>query len=213
MELNVTKAVFKYQAKKQHAALKARNLEIKLSDIQESLAIAYGFENLATLYATFNHEDYSAVDSAPLLAQPRNLFVLTWFFDPEAGDLADEVMGVYPPGTTLDDVGLRNYANWEKLEMLNDRVLTIPKGIAFSDETVALENYAYVPNVAKYGLHEGAHESTVTTWVKEYIGFRVPKSGVEVSLYEMGDDGASKDHILVWLNDEDSAKVRAMFDK
>lgn len=212
MELNVTKEAFKSQAKKQLGALKARNIELKLSDIQESLAIAYGYENLATLYAKFKKEAFSVVDSKPLLLQKENLFVVTWFTpDDDTYASCDEIMGIYPPGTTLDNLGVRNYSNLKNVQRLNDAVLAIPEGVVFSEETVALENYAYVPNIAKYGLHDGAHESTVTGWVKEFLGFRVPKSGVEVNVYDMGDDGGSKDHILVWLNDDDSAKVRAMF--
>lgn len=211
MELNVTKEVFKSQAKKQHAALKARNVELKLSDIQESLAIAYGYENLATLYATFKKEDYSVVDSKPLLLQKDNLFVVTWFSPEDTHATCDEVMGIYPPGTSLDHIAMRNYSNWATVEKLNNQVLAIPEGLVFSEDTVALKNYSYVPNISRYGLHDGAHESTVAAWVKEFFGFRVPLSGVEVDVYDMGDDGGSKDHILVWLNDDDSAKVRAMF--
>lgn len=212
MELNVTKEAFKSQAKKQLAALKERKIELKLSDIQESLAIAYGYENLATLYAKFKKEAYSVVDSKPLLLQKDNLFVLTWFDDPEeTNNCADEVLGIYPPGTTLDDLGIRHYSNMESVQRLNDEVVAVPKGMVFSEETVALENYAYCTSISKYGLDDAANESTATQWVKDHMGFRVPKSGVKVCIHEMGDDGASKFHFLVWLNDDDSAKVRAMF--
>lgn len=212
MEMNVTKAVFKSQSKKQHAALVARNIELKLSDIQESLAIAYGFANLATLYARFKSEAYSEVDSAPLLTQLDNLFVVTWFIDEDDLDQADEVMGIYPPGTTLEDLNARDPRNRKSLIELNENVRAFPEGMVLSKETVALENYSYVPNVMRNGLHEGAQDSTASQWVKEYFGFRVPKTGVKTGFYDMG-DGATKDHILVWLNDEDCEKVRAFFAK
>jgi hypothetical protein len=209
MELQITKEAFKSQAKKQHAALKARNVELKLSDIQESLAIAYGFENLATLYAAFREDDYSEVDDVkPLLAQTANLFVLSWRFPENDDGLADEVMYVFPPGTTLNMVGSYDY---EAVHALREKGIEIPEGLVFSKETVALENFSMVPRIDKYGLHELADERAVNKYIKTYMGFRVPRDGVEVNLYDMGDDGGSKDHLLVWLNDEDSAKVRALF--
>lgn len=214
MELQITKEVFKSHAQKQLAALKNRGLTLKLSDIQESLAQVYGYANLATLYAKFKHDDYMVVDSKPFLAQKENLFVLTWFTDPEETNMcADDVLGIYPPGTTLDDLGIRNSMNWAKVQRLNEEVLAIPAGMTFSKETVTLENYAYVTSITKYGLDDAANESTVTNWAKKHLGFRVPKSGVDVCLHEMGDDSASKYHILVWLTDADSATVRAMFAK
>jgi hypothetical protein len=209
MKLQITKEAFKSQAKKQHAALKARNVELKLSDIQESLAIAYGFENLATLYATFSKEEYSVVeDVKPLRSQTANLFVLTWCFPDDDDGLADEVLSIFPPGTTLSMVGSRDY---QAVAELNDEVVEIPEGLVFSKETVALENFSMVPNIAKYGLHELADERAVNKHVKTYLGFRVPRDGVDVNVYDMGNDGGSKDHLLVWLTDEDSAKVRALF--
>jgi hypothetical protein len=211
MEIKLNKKSFKSQAKKQHAALKDRCVEVKLSDIQESLAVAYGYENLATLYAKFKGEDYLVVDATPLRMQTDNLFVVTWFFNDavDSGPTDDEVMGIYPPGTSLDDVTPRK---WDQFLKAQYSELAIPEGMVFSEETVALHNFAMVPNISKYGLHDGAHESTVTQWVQEFMGFRVPKDGVEVSVYEMSDDGGCKDHVLIWLNDEDSAKVRALFD-
>jgi hypothetical protein len=214
MELQITKEVFKSQAQKQLTALKNRGLTLKLSDIQESLAQVYGYANLATLYAKFKHEDYMVVNSKPFLAQEENLFVLTWFTPAEESDMcADEVLGIYPPGTTLDDLGLRNSRNLANVQRLNDEVLAIPAGMTFSKESITLENYAYVTSISKYGLDDAANESTVTNWAKKHLGFRVPTSGVEVCLHEMGDDTASKYHFLVWLNDADSAAVRAMFAK
>jgi len=210
MEMVITKEVFKAQAKKQHAALKDRSVDVKLSDIQESLAIAYGYQNLATLYATFTQEANAVVDARPLLVQKDNLFVVTWMWTPDMGELADHVMAIFPPGTTLNDVSTTNYV---KLEALMDRRMVIPEGLVFSEETVVLENYAEVPCIDKYGLHDGANERVATKYFQESLGFRVPSSGVEVSLHDKGDDGASTDNLLIWLNDEDSAKVRALFNE
>jgi hypothetical protein len=50
MELQLNQKSFKAQAKKLHNAMKARGIECRLSDALESLAISYGYENLATLY-------------------------------------------------------------------------------------------------------------------------------------------------------------------
>ena len=208
MEFTVTKASFKSQAKKQHAALKSRNVELKLSDVQESLAVGLGFENLATLYAKFKDVEYLTVDATGLKKHLSNLFVITWVTDPDDEENLDEVMGIFPPGTTLDDTA-RTY--WVEGESLHEKIIVIPDGMVFSKETVALENYSQVPNIAKYGLSDSQHHSTVCKWVHDYLGFRVPKNGVEVDCYDKGDDGCSRDHFLIWLNDEDSTKVRALF--
>lgn len=210
MKLEITREVFKAQAQKQLAALRARNIELKLSDIQESLAQAYGHANLATLYAVFSAEENFKVDAAPLLAQKDNLFVITWVENPDDPTYGDDVIAILPPGTTLDDFSGRGHT-YEEIDNLLDTAEIIPEGLVFSEETVALESYAWVPRVSRYGLPDSVNEPMVAQWVKDWLGFRVPKSGVEVSWYDMGDDTAGRDHFLIWLNDEDSAKVRAMF--
>jgi hypothetical protein len=210
MKLEITREVFKAQAQKQLAALRERNIELKLSDIQESLAQAYGHANLATLYASFKKEEFSEVDAKPFLAQEENQFVITWIPDPENEMLGDDVIAIMPPGTRLEQFHARNLSYAQMDELLAKAVL-IPEGLVFSEETIALENYAWVPEVDRYGYPDSANSATVKEWVKEWLGFRVPKSGVEVGVYDLGDDSGSRDHFLIWLNDEDSAKVRALF--
>jgi hypothetical protein len=209
MKLEITRDVFKAQAQKQLAALRERNIELKLSDIQESLAQAYGHANLATLYAVFKQEENFEVDAAPLRAQKGNLFVVTWVTNPDDPTYGDDVMAILPPGTTLNDFSGRGHTYEEVYDLL-DTAEIIPTGLVFSEETVVLESYAWAPRVSRYGFPDSANEATVAQWVKDWLGFRVPKAGVEVSVYDMGDDTAGRDHLLLWLNDEDCAKVRAI---
>lgn len=212
MEMNITREVFKAQAQKQLAALRARNIELKLSDIQESLAQAYGHANLATLYAVFKEEENFEVDATPLRPQKDNLFVITWVENPDDPTYGDDVIAILPPGTSLDDFSGRGHT-YEEIDDLLETAVIIPEGVVFSEETVVLESYAWAPRVSRYGFPDSANESTVAGWVKEWLGFRVPKTGVECSVYDMGDDTSGRDHFLLWLNDEDSATVRAMFDE
>lgn len=210
MEIKLTKEIFKAQAKKQHAALKARNVVMKLSDVQESLALAHGYENLATLYAALKTADSRFVDSAPLEAQKENLFIISWFYDEDAAECSDDVMGVYPPGTTIDDVAARD---WSASAALRDEAVMFPQGLVLSKDTTVLENYATVPRIDRYGLPDSANEAIVSKWVFEYLGFRVPKTGVEINLSDTGDDGGNVDHILIWVNDEDSLRIQELFKK
>ena len=210
MEISFNKQSFKKQAKAQFNTFKQRKIDCKLSDVQESLAVAYGFKNLATLYKTFSNEDFSYVDSTEFKKQTSNLFVITWAPPTDDEDNLEEVISIYPPGTQISDVA---GWDWEAVVELNTRVLAIPKGIIFSEETIVLENFATVPRIAKYGLGGYQDEHRVDAAVIEHLGFRVPKTGVEVKLFETGDDCSSKDHLLVWLNDADTVIVNQMFNK
>jgi hypothetical protein len=80
-----------------------------------------------------------------------------------------------------------------------------------SKDTVVLENYAEVPRIERYGLHDAANEARVDKFVFDWLGFRVPVSGVDIHLHDTGDDSSSKDYFLVWVTDEDAARIRALF--
>lgn len=211
MKLEITREVFKAQAQKQLVALRARNIELKLSDIQESLAQAYGHANLATLYAVFKSEEGFEVDTTSMRTQKGNQFVITWIPNPD-DEQGDDVIAIMPPGTTLDAFNARQM-NYPAMEEALDSALAIPDGLVFSEETVVLESLAWAPRVSRYGFPDSANENTVAQWVDDWLGFRVPKSGVECNIYDLGDDSAGRDHFLLWLNDDDSAKVRALFGK
>jgi hypothetical protein len=195
---------FKGQAKKLHAALRDRGVALKLSDVQESLAVSLGHRTLAALYATLKQEDSRYVDAGPLHDQPDNHFVVSWEYSEEAE--SDEMV-VYPPGTIIDDIATRD---WRRLQELNKSARPIPEHIKF-DDAVVFENFAEVSNISKYGLHDGAHESTIKAWILEHFYFRVPKDDIVVHVSDRGDDGASKDHFLLWVPDAIAAELKALF--
>lgn len=209
MDITLNKKVFLAMAKKQHARLKQRDVAVKLSDLQESLAYAFSAENLATIYAAFKADENAKVDPKPFKAQTSNLFVLTWTYNPddEKGSLED-IPAIFAPGVTLDDVASTDIKLQQKL---HDGRKFLPEGFTFSSDTVALENWATVPCVSKYGVPASAHDMTVTQWVRDNFGYRVPVGGVIVELYDTGDDSSAQDHLLVWLNDTDAERVRAMY--
>lgn len=209
MEIKLNKALFKSQAKKQFESLKNRNIALKLSDVQESLAAAYGHANLATLYASFAAADYRLVeDTKVLYAQPDNLFVFGYFWPEDDDGLSDEEEGVFPPGTALNDVMSRD---WGAVETLRDSAKRLPDGIVFGKDAVALHNYALIPRPDRYGLPDSIDEKVVNGYMLENFTCRIPKNGVTVDYTDSGDDGGTKEYRLMWLNNEDSAKIRALF--
>lgn len=213
MELQITKEAFKSQAKKQHLALKARSIPVKLSDIQESLAVAYGFENLATLYADIKAKASRYVeDLGPFKADKANLFVFTWVSPTDEngnGLCEDDVLSVFPPGTQLSDTyRTHTKAYYEFIETS----VKVPDGLdGVSQQTLALESYCVAPRPDRYGLPHLATEVLADRFVKNYLGFRVPKDGMDTNFSDSGDDGSGKDYLLVWVTDDDAKKLRALF--
>lgn len=203
MDIRLTKETFRDQAKKLHEALKSRGVAAKQSDVLEALAISFGHRNLATMDALLKQDASQYVDATELRKQTENHFIVTM----ELTDNDGEVMVVFPPGTTVDDVAAYD---WKKVEALRERAVALPETMKL-ESAVALENYSEVPNISKYGLHDGAHESTVTQWILDYFTFKVPKDGVEVRVTDNGADGDTRDHITIWLNDADAQQVRKLF--
>ena len=213
MELVLNKATFKAQAKKQHTALKNRiaGTTVKLSDIQESLAIAYGYENLATMYAALAKAESRFVYNKDLMTQKDNLFVVSFFWPDSLGiesDSEDEIMCVFPPGTTINHVASRD---WCAVQTLRTMVKPFDEGFCLSEETTVFENYAQVPRIEKYGLPDSANEATAVAWVQDWLGFRAPKAGVGISVSDTGDESSNQDNLLIWVSDSDAEKIRAMF--
>lgn len=205
MELVITQESFKDQAKKLHASLKSRGVELKLSDVQESLAVSLGHRSLAALYGMLKQDSARIVDAAPLLLQVQNHFIVSWqYFD----DIEDEEMVVYPAGTSLNDLATRD---WRKAEKVRASAVRVPDEIKL-EGAVVFENYSEISDITKYGIHDGAHESTVTDWVLEYFTFRVPSTGVKVQASDNGGDGATKDHFHIWVSDEQAKQLRALFE-
>ena len=206
MEIRITQDSFKAQAKKLHAALQARGVELKLSDVQESLAVSLGHRNLAALNGMLKLDASRIVEGTPLYAQKDNLFVVSWVYDQ---NFEDDQLVVYPYGTDIDDIATRD---WRARCALDELVIVVPDEIQL-DQAVVLVNYTEVSNISKYGLHDGAHESTVNAWVLEHFNFRVPAEGVSVHVSDRGDDGATKDHFLLWVPDEEAKALRNLFDE
>lgn len=209
MEIAITKKAFKSQAQKQHAALKARNVAAKLSDIQESLAIAYGYENLATLYAKFSEEAFSVVDVKALYEQTNNLFVLTRA-DVEMEDFSwQERLSVYSPEVTMQDI--IDAGNKYSVSLYDDECVALDKDWVFSKETVGLSTFAIIARPGKYGFPDCVNDDHATDWVKSF-GFRVPKGGVDIDYFDTGDDGCGGEYLLIWVPDEEAARIRKLFD-
>jgi hypothetical protein len=204
MENHITLDSFKSQAKKLFAALKDRDIALKLSDVQEALAISYGYKNLAAMNGMLKLDSSRVVQGAPLYNKQDNLFVVSWVYNEDSN--GDDLVA-YPPGTSMDDIATRD---WRKLCELNDSVMTVPDDLAF-DTSVVLENFAEVSNINKYGLHDGAHEKTVNAWILEHFFFRVAAEGVKVYVSDRGDDGASKDHFLIWAPDDVAQALKDLF--
>jgi hypothetical protein len=204
MENHITLDSFKSQAKKLFAALKDRDIALKLSDVQEALAISYGYKNLAAMNGMLKLDSSRVVQGAPLYNQHDNLFVVSWVYNEDSD--GDDLV-VYPPGTSMDDIATRD---WRKLCDLNESVITVPDDLSF-DTSVVLENFAEVSNINKYGLHDGAHEKTVNAWILEHFFFRVAAEGVKVYVSDRGDDGASKDHFLIWVPDDVAQTLKDLF--
>lgn len=205
MNITITKAAFKKHALKQVSNLRERGITLKLSDVQESLAVAYGYDNLATLYAMFEADEADVINVRELESQASNLFVLTWFDNDQTGYASDEVLGICPPGTTLNSISRMHYSE------LHTKVKAVPEGFTFSHKGVALCNYAHIPRIEKYGVPDSAAQGSVTQWVKSETNFRVPSSGVDVDVENTGDDSSAKNHLLVWLPNEDAEAVRSWF--
>ncbi|MDO8415579.1 MAG: hypothetical protein Q7S87_05145 [Agitococcus sp.] len=208
MELVIDKKAFKVQAIKQHGSLASRGIIVKLSDVQESLAVSLGYANLATLYAAFKHNAHKVVDSAVFLAQPENLFVISWMFPDDASGCADEEIIVYRPGTTLDDTASRYH---EKVAALRDESAFLPEGFALSADTIGLETFCIVPRPDRYGLPDIANPKAASKHVLEQLGFRIPKMGVETGFTDSGDDGGGIDNLLIWVNNSDAGILRSLF--
>jgi hypothetical protein len=204
MENHITPDSFKAQAKKMFAALKDRGIALKLSDVQESLAISYGYKNLAAMNGMLKLDASRVVPGVPLYKQPDNLFVISWVYnvDSDGDDLV-----VYAPGTGIDDIATRD---WRKLCDLNDSAIKVPDDVSLN-ASVVLENFAEVSNISKYGLHDGAHEKTVNAWILEHFYFRVAAEGVKVYVSDRADDGASKDHFLIWVPDDVAQALKDLF--
>lgn len=209
MELQLSQKSFKSQAKKLHAAVKDRGIDCKLSDIQESLALSFGYANLATLYATFKAEDARYVHNRrELLKQASNLFIIGWRY-PE-GDALDEQLAVYRPGITYDQIATRNQ---EVARAAKRDYKFFPDGLVLSEQTVVLENYAEVPRIDKYGLDDSVNEARIEKYVFSCLGFRVPIDGVDINIHDTGDDSASKNFFQVWVPDDDAARIHELFAK
>lgn len=209
MNILLDEETFKQQVKVQHRALKARGIKLKLSDVYESLAIAYGYANHNEIQDLLKSEGSCYVEGATYLAQTQNHFVVSRFTDEESED-CEEYLGVYPPGTTITDVGTRNYG---KLAALREDAVIFEEGFVLSADTVGLETFCILPNVEKYGVTPLAHEMLAAQAIREDYGFRTPLEGVMANFHDSGDDTSETINMLIWVTDADAEVIRAMFSK
>lgn len=153
-------------------------------------------------------ESTRASDTKVFYAQPDNLFVIGYFWPEDDDGLSDEEEGVFPPGTKLEYLMSRDFY---EVEELRDQEKLLPEGLVFGKAAVALHNYAPIPRPDRYGIPDCVGEKVANSYMLEHFTCRVPKNGVTVDYTNSGDDGSTLEYRLMWLNDEDSAKVRALF--
>jgi len=196
MQVEFDKETFKSKARKQQEALKARGIPVKLSDVQESMAVMLGYRNLAHLYAAFADERDAFAPLSEIAQWVR--WVLYFDYD-------DDRWGVYPEGTTLDDVATRD---WTKARTVYDSRKRLPSDLVLNPRATVLETFVDAPSLEAYGLPRAADTSKVNAWVREQLGFRVIQSGIETSVHDRRDDSIDDYAILVALTPEDTARVR-----
>lgn len=196
MQVEFDKETFKSKARQQHQSLKARGVTVKLSDVQESMAVMLGFRNLAHLYAAFADEKDAFAPLSEIAQWVRWVLYL---------DYDDDRWGVYPEGTTLDDVAARD---WTKARTVYDSRKRLPLDLVLNPRATVLETFVDAPSLEAYGLPRAADTSKVNAWVREQLGFRVVESGVETSVRDRGDDSIDDYAILVALTPEDTARLR-----
>lgn len=197
MQVEFKKEIFKAKARQQHEALKARGVPVKLSDVQESMAVMLGFRNLAHLYAAFAAETDVVAASAEIGQWVR--WVMYFDYDVDR-------WGLYPEGTTLDDVATRDRVKAH--EVFASRRL-LPEGFVLDSRATVLETFVEAPSLEAYGLPRAADTHRVNDWIRETLGFRIIDSGIETSVHDRGDDSIDDCAILVALTPEDTERVRA----
>lgn len=188
-----------------HRNLQNLHVQVSLSNVRESLALALNFQSLDTLHATLkNIEKKPVTDIREIMADSNNQFVFTSKFDPAKNEIVDYI---YPPGTTLTTI---KDMDWRELDLLEESLCENPITVDYT-KVVVVENFSIVPAIYKNGLHDGAIAEKAAAWVREFFVYRTPIAGVKVSVREGPDNGETRDHLLVWIDQDEADKIRSLF--